>query len=88
MLFKIVLDKQIRAFDCRDSPSIHAIHAFIGKTFPKLKNYSIYYLDEDEDQIVLETESDLNIYLTGDNKKSKIFILPTESKAFDETVNI
>jgi hypothetical protein len=74
MLFKIVFEKQIRVFDCKEAPSISAIHTFIKRSFPHLKNYAIYYLDEDHDQITLESETDLNIYLSEDNKKPKIYI--------------
>jgi hypothetical protein len=88
MLFKIVLEKQIRVFDCKEKPSIALIHAFILKTFPRLKAYAIHYLDEDNDQIVLETDLDLNILLTADNKKPKIFISTLESEAFDATVKL
>lgn len=79
MLFKIVLEKQIRVFDCKETPTIKLIHAFIAKTFSQIKGYAIYYLDEDNDHIVLETDSDLNILLSNGNNKPKIFINPTHS---------
>ncbi len=88
MLFKIVLQKQIRVFDCREEPSLIAIHFFIRKSFPALNNYTLYYLDEDQDQISLETDADLNIYLSEKHKKPKIFIQDSQSDAFDTTVKI
>lgn len=63
MLFKIVLEKQIRVFDCKETPSLELIHIFIHKTFPHLKKYSLYYLDEDHDQISLEDDADLKLYI-------------------------
>ena len=53
MLLKIVLGNQIRLFDCKDTLTLEALHAFIDKTFSNLKNYSLYYFDEDNDQIIL-----------------------------------
>ena len=53
MLFKVVLGKEIRLFNCAETPSIQLIHAFINKVYPHVKKYSVYYLDEDNDQIVL-----------------------------------
>ena len=63
MLFKIVLEKQIRVFDCKETPSLELIHIFIRKAFPHLKKYSLYYLDEDQDQISLEDDADLKLYI-------------------------
>jgi len=45
MLLKIVLDKQIRLFECKDALTLESLHAFVSKTFPHLNNYSLYYLD-------------------------------------------
>lgn len=53
MLFKVVLGKEIRLFNCAETPSIQLIHAFIKKVYAHVKKYSVYYLDEDNDQIVL-----------------------------------
>ena len=53
MLLKIVLGNQIRLFDCKDTLKLEALHAFIDKTFSNLKNYSLYYFDEENDQIIL-----------------------------------
>jgi hypothetical protein len=53
MLLKIVLGNQIRLFDCKDTLTLEALYAFIDKTFSNLKNYSLYYFDEENDQIIL-----------------------------------
>lgn len=70
-------------FECKEAPSLEAIHNFIRKSFPNLKHYSLYYLDEDEDRISLEADSDLNIYLAENQKKPKIFIQDAHPEAFD-----
>jgi hypothetical protein len=75
-------------FDCKDAPSLIAIHLFIRKSFPALTHYALYYLDEDEDHISLETDADLNIYLSENHKKPKIFIQDSQPDAFDSTVKI
>ena len=82
MLFKVVLGKEIRLFNCAETPTIQLIYAFINKVYPHVKKYSVYYLDEDNDQIVLESDLDLNVLLSGDNKKPKIFMNPAVSESF------
>jgi hypothetical protein len=64
------------------------IHSFIRKSFTKVKSYSLHYLDDDEDQITLDTDEDLKVYLQETNKKPKIFVIPLNSKIYDESVKI
>lgn len=70
-------------FDCKETASLEAIHLFIRKSFPNIKHYALYYLDEDEDRISLEADADLNIYLAENHKKPKIFIQDAQPEAFD-----
>ena len=49
MLVKIVLDKQIRIFDCKETLTLENLTNFIKKAFPNLRNYSLFYLDEEND---------------------------------------
>lgn len=53
MLIKIVLDTQIKLFDCKQTLTLELIHGFVRSNFSKLKNYTLYYLDNDGDQIIL-----------------------------------
>lgn len=88
MLFKVVLGNQIRVFDCKEAPSMALIHAFLAKSFRLIKGYSLYYIDDDQDHIALETDSDLSIYLIENNKKPKIYIKEAPQDVFDNTVKI
>ena len=53
MLYKIVLDNQIRVFDCKEELTLEALVHYVKKTFPGLTAFSFYYIDEDGDQITL-----------------------------------
>ncbi len=63
MLFKIVLDKQIRIFDCKETLTLEALTSYVKKSFPHLGPFSFYYVDEDRDHIILETKEDISVYL-------------------------
>lgn len=63
MLLKIVLNNQIRLFDCKETLTLEGLHDFIKKAFPHLANYSLYYFDDENDQIILETKEDVGVYL-------------------------
>jgi hypothetical protein len=80
MLFKIVLGEQIRVYDSKGQASLQELHSFIGKIFPKLTRYCLWYSDEDGDQISLDNEADLVLYLEQ-CKKPKIFIKETSSES-------
>ena len=88
MLLKIVFEKQIRILDCGTTPSIDLIHTFIRKSFTKVKSYSLHYLDADQDQITLENDEDLKVYLEETNKKPKIYVTPINSGFFESTVKV
>ncbi len=90
MLLKIVLDNQIRLFDCKDTLTLEGLHNFIKKAFPHLANYSLYYFDEENDQIILETKEDVGVYLESFDKKPKIHIrkIEPEVAAFEKTVQL
>jgi len=55
MLLKIVFGNQIRLFDCKQTLTLANLHTFVKKTFPHLGSYQLYYLDEENDEIVLES---------------------------------
>lgn len=80
MLFKIVLGEQIRVYDSKGEPSLQELHTFIGKIFPKVTRYCLWYSDEDGDQISLDSEADLVLYLEQ-CKKPKVFIRETTSES-------
>ena len=63
MLFKIVLDKQIRIFDCKETLTLEALTSYVKKSFPHLGTKTFYYVDEDGDHIILETKEDISVYL-------------------------
>ncbi len=88
MLLKIVFEKQIRILDCGTTPSINLIHTFIRKSFTKVKTYTLHYLDGDQDQITLETDDDLKVYLEETNKKPKIYVVTVASGFFEESVQV
>ena len=77
MLYKIVVDSQIRLFDCKEALTLEALKAFVEKTFPKLGPCSFYYIDEDEDQIMLESKEDVDVFLDYGQKKPKIYVRQT-----------
>ena len=45
MLYKIVLDNQIRIFDCKGELTLEALIHYVKKTFPELPVFSFYYID-------------------------------------------
>lgn len=45
MLYKIVLDNQIRIFDCKEELTLEALIHYVKKTFPELPIFSFYYID-------------------------------------------
>lgn len=45
MHFKIVVDNQIRIFDCKETLTLEALNAYVRKAFPKLRSFSFYYID-------------------------------------------
>lgn len=53
MLFKIVVNKQTRVFDCKEELTIEALRDFVRKSFPKMASFSFYYIDDDQDYITL-----------------------------------
>jgi hypothetical protein len=55
MLYKLVVNKQIRMLDTKETLTLETLHEFVTKTFPHLKRFSFYYIDEEEDHINLDT---------------------------------
>jgi len=76
MLIKIVFINQIHLFDSKNNiPNIDDIHLFIKRTFTNITQpYTLYYIDEDQDHILLMTNDDLNNYTEVYGKKIKIYI--------------
>jgi len=55
MLYKLVVNKQIRMLDTKEPLTLEALNSFVHNHFPHLKRFSFYYIDEEEDHINLDT---------------------------------
>ena len=74
MLYKIVFGTQIRILDCKDTLTLETLREFVHKSYPKLEKYYFYYIDEEGDEIVLESGEDIAVLLEIEVKKPKIYI--------------
>ena len=85
MLYKLVVNKQIRMLETKEPLTLEALKQFMGSHFPHIKRFSFYYIDEDQDHINLDTNSDIAVYLENSTKKPKIFVeeLEDEKNVFD-----
>ena len=74
MLYKIVFGTQIRILDSKDTLTLETLREFVHKSYPKLEKYYFYYIDEEGDEIVLESGEDIAVLLEIEVKKPKIYI--------------
>jgi len=60
MIFKIVYDKEIHAYDMKENLSIQFLRQKIQEIFKRTpKHFSLFYKDTDGDEVVLESDQDI-----------------------------
>jgi hypothetical protein len=75
MLFKVVNDKEIHIIKSHNAQTLEELSNSIPLLFKQCpRSFYLAYIDEDGDEITLETESDYNILLRNGYKSAKILL--------------
>ena len=68
MIIKVVCGEQIRLLESKDKLTLTVLKHFVEGAFPTMKSYYFYYIDQEGDEIVMETDEDMEMFL-GEAKK-------------------
>lgn len=58
---------------------MEALTSYVTKLYPHLSSFSFYYIDEEGDQIILESKDDIHAYLEISSKRPKIYVKRDQS---------
>jgi hypothetical protein len=75
MLFKVINDKEIHIIKSQSVQTLQELRNCVPQIFKQHPlNFYLAYIDEDGDEITLETDSDYNILIKTGQKNAKILI--------------
>lgn len=67
-----------------EQPSFQKLLQHINQTYPHLPtDYTLTYLDHDQDEICISSDEDLAIMLSAGNKYSKVYVKESLSQVLD-----
>ncbi len=74
MFLKLAFGKEIHILN-KENPTLEQIYDFINGKFKKVpKRYTLTYIDEDDDEITINNEDDVKVFLQLKAKSVKIYI--------------